>query len=144
MKHVFLSALALAVVFGFTAPAVAQDADAETDPYWYVSVYNIPWGKADSMDTLVGRDQELVAEAIARGRILDAKVLRHHTASEWNYILMTKFADWASIDEGGNLNGLAEEMWGEEAAQARGDAYNYVFDGATAHRDYIYQEVSGD
>lgn len=143
MKKIVLSVVALALVLGFASPTLAQD-EAETDPYWYVSMYNIPWAKADSMDTLVEKDQALVAEAIARGRFLDAKVLRHHTGSEWNYVLMTKYADWASIDEGGGLNALAEEMWGEEAAQARQDAYSYVFQGATAHRDYIYQEVSGN
>lgn len=125
------------MVLGLPAMASAQDSDS--DAYWYVSAYSVPWSKVDSLGKLIDKDAPLVQAAIERGHIVEAKTLIHHTGNEWNVVFMTKYANWAAIDADPGLAGIAEEMWGEEAREARGDAYGEIF-GDGAHRDYIYNE----
>ncbi len=137
MRHLILWSVAAAMILALPATTTAQDDDA--DPYWYVSVYSVPWSMVDSLGKLIDKDMVLVEAAIERGHFVESKTLIHHTGSEWNVVFMTKYADWASIDANPGLAGIAEEMWGAEARQARGDAYNEIF-GDGAHRDYIYNE----
>jgi hypothetical protein len=125
------------MIFGLPTMAAAQDGD--DDAYWYVSMFSIPWAKVDSLGKLIDKDSPLVEAAIERGNIVEGKVLIHHTGNEWNVVFMTKYANWAAIDADPGLAGIAEEMWGEEARAARGEAYGEIF-GDNAHRDYIYTE----
>ena len=122
---------------GRGAAAAAQDGN----PLWYESHYTVPWAKIDSLQSLLAADGELAAAAHERGNFLESKILIHHTGDEWNVVFMSKYADWAAIDADPGLNGLAREMWGEERAQARSAAWNWVL-GEGAHRDYIYTEAA--
>lgn len=125
------------MVFGLPTMAAAQDDD--DDAYWYVSMYSVPWSKVDSLGKLIDKDAPLVEAAIERGHFVEGKVLIHNTGNEWNVMFMNKFANWAAIDANPGLADIAEEMWGEEARAARGEAYGEIF-GDGAHRDYIYTE----
>lgn len=137
MRHLILWSVAVAMLFGVPTMAAAQDDEA--NPYWYVTAYSVPWSKVDSLGKLIDKDEPLVQAAIERGHMLESKVLIHHTGNEWNVVFMTKYPNWAAIDADPGLADIAEEMWGEEARQARGAAYGEIF-GDGAHRDYIYNE----
>lgn len=125
------------MILGLPTMATAQD--GEDDARWYVSMYSVPWSQVDSLGKLIDKDAPLVEAAIERGHIVEAKALIHDTGDEWNVVFMTKFANWAAIDANPGLGDIAEELWGEEAREARGDAYGEIF-GSGAHRDYIYTE----
>jgi len=125
------------MILGLPTMAAAQDGD--DDAYWYVSTYSVPWSQVDSLGKLIDKDAPLVQAAIERGHVLEGKVLIHDTGNEWNVMFMTKYANWAAIRADPGLADIAEEMWGEEARAARGEAYGEIF-GTGAHRDYIYTE----
>lgn len=143
MKRGALIAAALAATVGLSSTATAQEAQEEEPAYWYVSHYRVSWDKIDSLMSFVQNDEELVREGISRGNFLEGKVLVHHTGDEWNVVFMTKYPSWEAIDADPGLGPLAEEMWGADRRQARGDALEYLTqEVGGAHRDYIYQEMA--
>lgn len=144
MKTLWMAGLVALFACTLVAPeaGLAQEEDDGDDPIWYVSAYNIPWAKVDSLTSLLEADQELVDEQVRRGQVLEGKVLIHHTADEYNVIFMTKYPSWDAVDDDPGLAAIAEDLgWSEEQRTARQEGFAHIFEGANAHRDYIYTEA---
>jgi hypothetical protein len=131
----------LALMF---APHIASAQEQDTpSPFWYVSEYKVPWSKVDSLSSLLRADEELVKEAVRRGNVLESKVLIHHTGDEQNLVYMNKYPTWEAINADPGLGPIATESWGEDRAQARNDAWDWIFEtSGGAHRDRIFTEAA--
>lgn len=135
--------LAALVAAALLSPAAAAAQEDEATAYWYVSEYQIPWEKADSLQALLDADTELVREAVRRGHMVESMALLHHTGGEHNLVFMTKYPSWAAIDADPGLGPIAEELWGADRRQARGDAWDWIFEtSGGAHKDAIYAEAA--
>lgn len=136
--------LLVGIVVLLFAPPVASAQEQETpSPFWYVSEYKVPWTKVDSLSSLLRADEVLIQEAITRGNVLESKVLIHHTGDEQNLVVMNKYPTWEAIDADPGLGPLATEMWGEDRARARSEAWDWILETTGgAHRDQIFTEAA--
>lgn len=133
-----LAAIALAIVPG--RAAAQQESDA---PYWYVSHYEVPWARVDSLVALEQKYSSMVREEMTPEQtgILDRKVLIHDTGNEWNVVIMTKYTSWAAIREEPAVD-IMETVWPDEAEREEIQAaFNWVYEG-TEHWDAIYREAT--
>jgi len=128
--------LMLAVSFSTTAQ------EKET-PYWYVTSYKVDWSKIDSLSTLTKLyTNPVAAQAKKMGRILDFRVLIHHTGGEYNVVRMIKYPSWAAMGKG---MGWADAFKVVEPTEANRKAVNASFSWIFAplvHIDNIYGEAT--
>lgn len=135
-----LSASLLLVALVGAAPAVAQQ--AEERPVVYLTQYQIPWARTDSLSKLLRLYPEWLTRATALGYILDDEWLIHMHGDEWNVVHLRTFPSW---------KGFADQQpdWATEVFRmvepdstkraAFGAGLNWVFEG-TQHRDNIYRK----
>ena len=141
MRTSVLLTLVLVAGTALSGTAFAQEEEGPS-AYWYVSAYNIPWEKVDSLQSLNRQyTAPVVEDSKQAGRILDRKMLIHHTANEYNVIIMTKFPSWEAIDRGAGFDEFAEQRWDEAKNEEIEAAFDWVFEGAGAHQDWIYGEA---
>ncbi|MDX1616693.1 MAG: hypothetical protein R3300_20470 [Candidatus Promineifilaceae bacterium] len=121
------------------ADALAQE-EADDTAYWYVSHYQIPWAKVDSLVSLEKRYSPQIREATTPEEtgVLDRKVLIHDTGNEWNVVIMTKFPSWEAIRA--EIDVLELVFPDEAERSALQEAYGWVFED-TDHWDAIYVEA---
>lgn len=138
--------IAIALVLCTTQGLVAQQMEQEEEQqaYWHVQLYQIPWERVDSLQSLTEQyTDQVVAGAKEAGSILDFKLLIHNMGDEYNVVEMTKYPSWAAIQEGRGFGPVAEELWDEEQREAIMDGFAWVYEGNPAHKDYIYTEATG-
>ena len=136
--------LAVALVLCTSQGLMAQEMEEEGEPqaYWHVQLYQIPWERVDSLQTLERKYSDaFIEKAKEVGTILDHKILIHNMGDEYNVVEMTKYPSWAAIQEGPGWGQFAEELFDEETLEAIMDGYNYVYEGHNAHKDLIYTEA---
>ena len=120
----------------------AQEKAKEDTPYWYISYVKVAFAK---MDSLVKFRTEyvipIITEAKKKGRILDNKLLLHHTGGEYTVVFMTKFSSWAAMEG----NWMSDALKAIEPDKAKRDLFwetqQYLVDGFI-HYDEIYTEVT--
>lgn len=148
LTRVLRWAVCLAIGFVLVAShglaAQEMEQEEEEQAYWHVQLYQIPWERVDSLQTLTERyTDQVVAGAKEAGSILDFKVLIHNMGDEYNVVEMTKYPSWAAIEEGRGFGAVAEELWDEEQREAIIDGFSWVYEGNNAHKDLIYTEATG-
>lgn len=137
-------AATVALVLCTTQALVGQEMEEEEQQaYWHVAAFQVPWDRVDSLQTLIDRTQPVVERAIENGRLLDLKILIHNMADEYNVIEMRKYPSWAAIEEGPGLQEASEQVFDEATNEAINAGFEWVYDGASAHKDLIYTEATG-
>lgn len=136
-----LLALGLFALIAFSVPAdaVAQE-EADDTAYWYVSHYQIPWAKVDSLVSLEKTYSPQIREATTPEQtgVLDRKLLIHDTGTEYNVVIMTKYPSWNAIRA---ETDVLELVFPDEAERSTiQEAYGWIFED-TDHRDAIYVEA---
>jgi hypothetical protein len=135
--------LSVLMVLFLASTVLAQETQTKDKAYWYTSSFKIPWAKVDSLKKLVKMYvNPIVAQAKKSGRILDYRVLIHHTGDEYNVVIMEQYPSWVAIDKG---NGFADAFKVVEPDAAKRKvgyaAWNWVFEGVV-HIDNIYTEAT--
>jgi hypothetical protein len=121
----------------------AQGTQTKDQAYWYVSSYKVAWSKVDSLKTLVKMyTGAMIAQAKKMGRILDYRLLTHHTGGEYNVIIMVKYPSWEAMGKGAGF-GEAYKAIEPDAAKRKAvwDTFNWVFENPV-HVDNIYTEAT--
>lgn len=122
--------------------ALAQDDDVES--YWYISFYELTsYEKLDSLRNMLKRDHPgFIAEIADDDRILDEKVLFHHTGSKYHVVFMAHMPNWASLENREAFDIIWKEMMEgkEEESQKMQQTMSWIFEGSE-HYDSIYQEA---
>lgn len=116
--------------------------EEEQQAYWHVAAFQVPWDRVDSLQTLVDQTQPVVERAIENGRLLDFKILIHDMADEYNVIEMRKYPSWAAIEEGPGFGEASEQVFDEATNEAINAGFEWVYEGASAHKDLIYTEAT--
>ena len=121
-------------------PCLANAQEKEDTSYWYASFAKFNWERSDSLKKLHQEYLRPISEeAIKKGRILDYKLLFHHTGDEYNVIIMVKHPSWCAMEKGWMSDIFKTIEPDKEKRKVFWDAYYWVFEGAT-HYDCIYTE----
>jgi len=138
--------LTLMLTFLGASVVTAQEdgnAEEESRPYWYISHYKVSLTQLDSLNTLMEEyGNDIAEQAIENGDLLDYKMLFHHTATEYNVVVMRLHESWDDINDGPGFGEAMEEVIpDEELRQKVGEGFGSILTGK-AHKDDIYTEVT--
>ena len=143
--------LMLAVCLLAAAPAFGQEESPrrslydDTGRYVYASYFQIPWARMDSLIQLnAGRWNAVTKKGQELGCYLGREMLIHQTGDEYNLVFKTYYKDWAAINAGCNDRDLRAAVPDSLERAALNAGAQWVFDGASAHRDIIYWEPFPD
>lgn len=127
------------IAVSLPADGLAQE-EEEPTAYWYVTQWQIPWAKVDSLRSLEEQYTPAIEEAAreVEGTLLDRKVLIHDTGTEWNVMILSKYPSWQAIRD--DVNVFERAFPDEAQREGIDEAFSWVFEGAL-HRDAIYVEI---
>lgn len=136
MRSLLSSMLFLAALGG--APVLA--AQAADDPVVYVSQFQVPWERTDSLAKLLRLYPEWLTKARELGHILDSQTWIHSYGDEWNVVQVRTFPSWKAFTDqkpgwGMEVFRMVEPDSTKRAAFLAGTAWVYQ---GTIHRDNIY------
>ena len=132
--------VAVLVILLFIPSLVAQDKEKKVIPYWYVSSVKMEYTKVDSFAKFYKKNIVPITKvAIKEGKILDYKLLTHHTGEEHMIVIMTKYPSWCAIE----ANWMAETYKviepDKDVRKVFWDTVNWIYEGSP-HTDSIYIE----
>ncbi len=139
----FMVGVILVGFFSAYSTVLAQGDQAKDTPYWYTSSHRVQWARVDSLQKLVKTYTiPTVAQSKKMGRILDYRLLVHHTGGEYNVVIMIKYPSWAAINAGAGFGDAFKAIEPNEAKRkVATDGFNWVFEGSV-HVDNIYIEAT--
>lgn len=132
----------LAIIVALSVPNLAaQEKEKEAKPYWYASFFSLSdWDRIDSLKNIKKEYIDAISkDAIKQGKILDYKILFHHTGDINSVVVLTKHPSWCSIEENWFSATYKEMEPDEEKRKEFWDALSWVYEGAK-HYDCIYTE----
>ena len=130
----------LVILLFIPSLVIAQDKEKESTPYWYASFVKMDFTRTDSLKSLYKEYViPIVAEAKKSGKILDYKLLFHHTGDEYNIVAMTYHPSWCSMEKGWMSTAYKAIEPDKEKRKVFWDSWYWVFEGAI-HYDCIYSE----
>ncbi len=138
-----LSLLLVTTTLVTTPILQAQDMEEVPVPFVYVSEYQVPWDRVDSLTTLLQAYPEWVAKAREMGHVLDYQTWIHLYGDEWNVVIVRTFPSqeaWNNQESGWlqSVNRMVEPDSARRAANSEGFAW--VYDGVP-HRDNLYRAL---
>lgn len=142
--------LVLSLLVSASQPAFSQDAPERrslydtSGRYVYASYFQIPWSRVDSLIQINTHWNTVTEKGREIGCYLDREFLIHQTGDEYNVVFKTYYKDWASINAGCNNRDLRAAVPDSLERAALNAGGQWVFDGASAHRDIIYWEPFPD
>lgn len=133
----------LVVFFSANSTVLAQGEQPKDTPFWYTSSHRVQWSRMDSLQKLVKTyTMPIVAQSKKMGRILDYRLLVHHTGGEYNVVIMIKYPSWAAISAGAGFADAFKVIEPNEAKRkVATDGFTWVFEGSV-HVDNIYTEAT--
>lgn len=128
------------VIYGELPGAILPDPQAEAEGYWYASYYEMPFGKIDSLNTMMGMlAADVNQEAVNNGSITGTLSLVHHTGKGPTLVQMSRYSTWDALENRSNNGALAKVVPDESKRQEYIRSFQYIYQGAP-HYDAIYAQ----
>ncbi len=137
----FAFLMLLFLVVGLQETAFGQE-EKSTLPWVYMSEYQIPWSRMDSLIKLIdvfNIEYKWTEKAIEMGYVLDIRLMIHHTGNEWNYRAEWVYPSWEAM----NIKGWGMQVWeavmpDSAKREASFAGIDWIFKDVI-HRDQIYR-----